>query len=57
MVDEQYVWIVWAGAFLVPWVVLWAAFGMYWSGVFDHFFWRRTVSEANPVPIRHTLEE
>ena len=57
MVDEQYVWIVWAGAFLVPWVVLRAAFGMYWSGVFDHFSWRRTVSEANPVPIRHTLEE
>lgn len=33
-----------------------AAFGMYWSGVYDHFSWRRTVSEPRSGPIRRTLE-
>ncbi|TFH48912.1 MAG: hypothetical protein E4H01_05375 [Lysobacterales bacterium] len=37
--DEQYVWIVWAGAFLLPWAVLWAAFPahrrtMLWASIF-----------------------
>ena len=39
MIDDQYVWIVWAGAFLVPWAALWAAFtahrrAMLWASVF-----------------------
>lgn len=39
MIDEQYVWIAWAGAFLVPWAVLWAAFPahrrtMLWASIF-----------------------
>ena len=39
MIDDQYVWIVWAGAFLVPWLGLWLAFpvhrrAMVWASVF-----------------------
>ncbi len=32
------------------------AFGMYWSGVYDHFSWRRPVSEPKPDPIQHRPE-
>jgi len=39
MIDEQYVWIVWAGAFLLPWAILWLIFprhrrAMFWASAF-----------------------
>lgn len=39
MVDDHYVWAVWAGAFLVPWLALWFAFpvhrrAMLWASIF-----------------------
>lgn len=39
MIDDQYVWFAWAGAFLVPWAGLWLVFprhrrGMLWASVF-----------------------
>ena len=39
MIDDQYVWLFWASAFLVPWAALWIAFpahrrAMWWASVF-----------------------
>ncbi len=39
MVDEQYVWLVWASAFLIPWIFIYVLFpvhrkGMVWASLF-----------------------
>ncbi len=39
MINDQYVWLIWASAFLLPWAVLWFAFpahrrAMFWASIF-----------------------
>ncbi len=39
MLNDQYVWLLWASAFLIPWAILWSAFPahrrvMWWASVF-----------------------
>jgi hypothetical protein len=39
MSSDQYIWLIWSGGFLIPWIILWAAFPaqrrvMWWASVF-----------------------
>lgn len=53
----HFVWLIWSSAFLLPWIALYltnpleellfgAAFGLYWSGVYEHFTWTKTVPHS-----------
>ncbi len=49
MLLDQYVWLLWASAFLILWNPIYPSiigmfaigFGMYWSGVYKHFTWKK----------------
>jgi hypothetical protein len=40
VISDQYVWLIWSSAFLIPWILLWTAFptqrrAMWWASVFS----------------------